>query len=634
MPAGRGRVRLLIAIALVLTTCAIYGRVIGHAFLVYDDEEYVTANPEVLKGLTPAGIVWAFTSIENYNWHPLTWIAHMVDVNVWGPWSGGHHLSSVLLHALNALLLFLALEGMTGRRGASAFVAALFAVHPLHVESVAWLAERKDVLSGTFWILTILAYARYARRPSWGRYCGCLLLFAAGLMAKPMLVSLPIVLLLLDAWPLARWRPASAGLDTAREPAGVSRRSGKGRVSAHQPPVAVPFSRVSARGLFVEKLPFLALSAASGAITIIAQESGGAISSLERLPFTVRAANAATSTVLYIAKTFWPQPLAVFYPHHGGRLASPATIGAILLLCVVSAIALHQARRRPWLATGWFLYTVTLLPVVGLVQVGPQAMADRYTYLPLIGIFIVLAYGVPDLFSSWSGSARILRGSALVVVAAMAFLAWKQIGVWRDSETLFRHALVTTKGNWLAHNNLGVVLYRAGEHAQAEEHFRASVALNPLNRDAFRNLGEALVQGGRLDEAVAAFSEAIRLHPEDPAAHYDLGVAHLRRGDRKRAIDSFRESLRIRPDDPMALNNLGGCLIEEGRTEEATLTLRRAIELDPRDVRARVNLGLALVQLGLREEAVGQFREALRIDPQHGEARRQLDRALGSRLPP
>ena len=439
----RGRPSALwVSLALLAAVLILYGRVTGHAFINLDDDEYITQNSRVLDGLTWQGVRWAFTTTSCGNWHPLTWLSHMLDAELYGDRPGGHHLTSVLLHALNAALLFLALLRLTQDLWPSAAVAAFFAVHPLRVESVAWAAERKDVLSGLFFLLTLLAYADYARRRTRGRYSLVFASLALGLMAKPMAVTAPFVLLLLDVWPLGRLR-------LVRGP-----QQGK--------PLAGP--------AFLEKLPLVALSAASCTVTLLAQRRGGAVSSLREVPFGARIANAAVSYFSYLRKMFWPHDLAVFYPHPAvvSTGTSAATAVALsLLLLVVSILSLRAVRRRPYVLVGWLWYVGTLLPVIGLVQVGRQSMADRYTYVPMIGVLLVLAWGARDLVGRHPRMRALVVGAGAVALAGSMAATWAQLGYWRDGIVLYQRALEVTTGDSVIHTNLGATLADRGRYREA-----------------------------------------------------------------------------------------------------------------------------------------------------------------------
>jgi hypothetical protein len=473
--------RFVLAVLLSVATLAVFAQVVGFDFVDYDDNLYVTANPHVQEGLTPAGVRWAFTTFAAANWHPLTWISLMLDWSIGGPGPRVFHLTNLILHLANTLLLFLVLDRMTGRRWPSAVTAALFAIHPLHVESVAWIAERKDVLSTLFMLLTLLAYAGFVERPGLVRRLAVVFLFALGLLAKPMLVTLPVLLLMLDAWPLRRQEPW--------------------------------------RRLVLEKAPLLALSIATGVVTFVAQRQGGTVGSMTLYPLGVRVANAVVATATYLGKTIWPTRLAAFYPHPGASLAAWEVAGSALVLAGLTLWTIRVRRSRPYLLFGWAWYLVTLAPVAGIVQVGWQARADRYTYIPLIGIFLGVVWFVSDRFADRPALLSSAASAALVMLGIGAFV---QAGYWRDSETLFTHALAVTDNNAVAHNNLGTALLRRGLPSQAEEHFAEAVRIDPSFADAHSNLGVALGRQGGIDEAILEFRRALDLDPDQPDARRNL----------------------------------------------------------------------------------------------------------------
>jgi tetratricopeptide (TPR) repeat protein len=635
---------LLVCLTLIVATLAVYWQVRNHDFLYYDDHVYVTENPHVQGGLSWNGISWALTTTHSANWHPLTWLSHMVDCQIFGLNAGGHHLSSLLLHLANTLLLFAVLRRMTSAVWPSAFVAALFALHPLHVESVAWVAERKDVLSTFFWMTTMWAYVRYVESPVIGRYLLVLLFFALGLAAKPMLVTLPFVLLLMDYWPLRRFQFASGGL-------------------AHKPLKARNFGRSASVPfrLVREKVPFLALAIVSGIVTLIAQQASGAIQSLDALPLQMRFANTLTAYVIYIGKMIWPSRLAVFYPLPGTwPLWQPA--GAVTFLVCVFVLVIREARRRPYLAVGWLWYFVTLLPVIGLVQVGSQAMADRYTYVPLIGLFIIIAWGVPELTASWRHQRLVLSVSTGVVLSALMILTWSQVGRWRNATELFDHALNVTTNNYVAENNLGLALAKEGRFNEAIARYSKALQIHPQYPDALNNLGAALSEQGRSEEAIQRFSEAVRIapnfldahynlalslvkegrleeaashlstaleiYPDDVEAHNSLGFIMYRQGKIDEAIRHFSEAVHIKPDFAMAHNNLGRVLAKEGRVGDAIHHYSEALRIKPNYANAHYNLGVVLAQQGRLSEAIRHFSEALQINPDYEQAQEGLNRAL------
>ncbi len=576
--------------ALAVLTWVTFWPLVGHDFDEYDDVKYVTRNPHVQHGLTGDGIRWALTSFYASNWHPLTWMSHMLDWELFGARPAGHHAVSLLLHLANACLLFLGLDAMTGARGRSLTASALFAVHPLHVESVAWIAERKDVLSTLFWMLATLAYVRYVRSPSRARMALVAVLFAAGLAAKPMLVTLPFVLLLLDAWPLGRR--------------------------------GAPF-------LLREKLPLFALAAVSCAVTLAAQR--GAIGTTEAYPLAARAANALVAYATYLLKALWPANLAVFYPYAPRSLGAPGVILSALVLAAATAGAYFLRRARPYAWTGWLWYLGTLVPVIGIVQVGLQSSADRYTYVPLVGIFVIVAWGVPELAARWRLAARAIPVAAAVAVGACAVAARVQVGYWRDGFTLWDHALAVDPGNYYAHTGVAIAAADAGRAEEASRHFAEAIRIAPDYAEAYHGWGLLLAHQGRLDEAITRYDAAVRLKPDFVAAQNNLGAALASAGRFADAASHYREALRLVPDDPTVRANLGQALARQGRLDEAVAELDRALRLDPRMAAAHDALGLALFQLGRADEAIAHYREALRLDPTSVGPRNNLALALSAR---
>ena len=496
--AGRTRSIVLICLALILFVVAVYMQAGNHQFLNFDDDVYVTANPHIISGITGKNILWSFTSVEAANWHPVTWLSHMADVQFYGMNPRGHHLTSVAIHAITTAILFLLLFNITGARWQSSIVAALFALHPLHVESVAWVAERKDILSAFFWFLTLLLYAEYSAKRKTALYLFTLVSFVLGLMSKPMLVTLPVVMLLMDYWPLNRF-----GRD---QDDGVT-----GRWS-----VLIP--------LVKEKIPFFVCSLLSSVVTIIAQHSGGAIKSLNAAPPLLRIENALVAYLTYIGKTLWPRDLAVLYP------IPPSfplwqVIGALLILLLVSAATIRARRHHPYLAVGWAWFVVTLVPVIGLVQVGVQAMADRYTYISLTGLFIMAVWGIPDLVKGLKYREGILMLLAGAVITVSAALSWQQLGYWQDNDSLYRHTLHVTADNYVIHNNLGIVLANRWNLDAAIQEFQEALRINPKYSEAHYNLGMTFAIKGNVDGAIWELQEALRINPEHPKAQLNLGVA-------------------------------------------------------------------------------------------------------------
>jgi protein O-mannosyl-transferase len=655
-PPAKGRSPLvpLLLLLLALLPLASLWPLLHADFVSYDDPEYVTLNENVRRGLSWAGAAWAFTTNAVANWHPLTWLSHMADVSLFGLNPSGHHATNLGFHLANTLLLFLLFRSLTGRVWPSAWVAALFAVHPAHVESVAWVAERKDLLSGAFWLATIWAYASWVRRRGAGRYLAVLLLFAAGLMSKPMVVSLPLVLLLLDYWPLRRFG-GEAGL---RAPL---------RLSARVP-----------AGLIREKAPLFLMSAVSSIVTFLVQRAGGAVQSLQVFSFWTRVGNALVAYVRYLGMLFWPADLAVFYPHPGMSLPLAEVLGAALLLAALTAGAVALRQKAPYLLVGWLWFLITLLPVIGLVQVGVQALADRYTYIPFIGPFVAVVWGVSAVASRWKPLALALKAVAAAVLLFLALAAAAQARHWRNSETLYLHAIAVTKDNPLARNNLGDYYNDMGRPADALQHLSEAVRIDPTKSEYFVNQGRSLMILSRLGEAEQQFRQALRLKPDNAAALNNLARARFLQTDVAESIRLYqaastaepkgseirrwlaivllvegntaaaREQLEIavrlapsgaeyrqlldgfpgldrNPEEPLARHlrrtvadahrELAVAFQLRRRNAAAAAHFRKALELYPGFVQVRNDLGALLAEEGHRDEAEAQFRSALTFDP-------------------
>jgi tetratricopeptide (TPR) repeat protein len=644
-----------ICFLLLAATFAVYAQVRHFDFVNYDDPDYVN-NLHIRNGLSPQSLTWAFTSIDDANWFPLTRISHLVDHQLFGLQSGPQHLTSVFLHAFSSLLLFWLLKRMTGARWPSAFVALVFALHPLHIESVAWVAERKDVLSTLFLFLTLWAYVNYVNRPAIGRYLLVVLLFCAGIMSKPMIVTFPFIALLLDVWPLRR------------------------------------FSAKTLR----EKLPLFAISLAASIVTYLVQRQAGSVASFDEVPLAFRAGNSLVSYVAYIFQFFWPADLAVFYPYpHGIALWKP--IAAALLLAGITVFAVRSFPRRPYLAIGWAWYLGTLIPVLGLIQVGLQSRADRYTYVPLIGISIMLAWGLADLCARWPRCQPAVAVLGVLTCSAQSYMTWLNLANWQDSVSLFQHAIQVTSDNYIAYNNLGAalrergqlveamadiqealrirprypnaqnnlgdallaqgkpeeaaphiqdalrlepglpeahvnwatILNQRGQHAEAAAEYRVALQLQPNSAEAHCGLGAALMALNRYQEALPQLVEAIAIKPDYADAHYNLGVLFgtLQRTDE--AIAQFTETVRLQPDNPEAHFNLGTALSAEDRVSQAIPEFQTAVRLRPDYINARFNLGSALASLGRSDEAIPQFTEVLRLRPDFTEARKSLEAIVG-----
>lgn len=606
-PAAPARRAVWVAAALAVAVLAVYAQVYSFGFVEFDDPGYVSANPIVAAGLTRDGMAWAFTTGHMWNWTPLTWLSLMLDVQCFGVHAGAHHLVNLALHLGNTLLLLALLLRMTGALWPSAVVAALFGLHPLHVESVAWISERKDVLSTWFFLLTLWAYVAYVRDGSRRWYAAALGAFVLGLMAKPMLVTLPFVLLLLDRWPLARLRL-------------VRRAAPSRRATTRRPRDAAPADATPARRLLLEKLPFFALAALFSVITYVVQQAHGAMEDGGALPFSLRLSNALLAYVRYLAAAVWPARLAVFYPYDFA-LPVGQVLTAAALLVVLSALAVGALRSQPYLAVGWFWYLGTLVPVIGLVQVGSQSHADRYTYVPLIGIFIALAWGGRALAARLALPAAPLAVAVTAVIGVYALLAFAQVRLWRSGETLFRHALAVTRDNYIAHNNLGAALEAAGRTDAAIEQYRAALRIRPDYAHARSNLGAALV--ARYETAVAA-------RPDDAAARYDLATALRDSGRTAAARDTLEEAIRLDPQHAAAHQDLGAVLVELGELGAAIEQLEYATRLSSNDATLRFNLGSALARAGRFGDAAAQYRRVVELTPADADAWGNLAMAYGA----
>jgi tetratricopeptide (TPR) repeat protein len=591
------RAILAICAGLVAMIWAVYGQTLRADFVNYDDNTYIYENPGIVGGLSWRGIAWAFTHTYSSNWHPLTWISHMLDCQLYGLKASGHHFTNVLLHSATTVMLFIVLRGVTGARWRSAFATVLFAVHPLHVESVAWISERKDVLSGLFFVLTLGAYVRYARRPSIKAYLLVAFLFGLGLMSKSMLVTMPFVLLLVDFWPLRRFTASS-----------------------------------STRRLLAEKIPLGILATASCVATLIAQN--GVISRIEQLPVSWRVTNAFVSYVLYIGQMIWPTRLAPFYPHLQSEIQTWQVALSILLVCSITLAALILCETRPYVLTGWLWYAGMLVPVIGIIQVGLQAHADRYTYLPQIGLYLVVVWGVADIASQSRLGRQISTISAVVAVVIFTWLAWLQTTYWHDSERLWKRALAVTEHNDVAHILLGDIFMRRGQVTKAVSEFRAALQVRPDSSYAEDYLGMALFRGGQIDEAIDHLKAALRLMPDHPTAHFDLANAFFQKGDLDAAITQYQQELLLKPPDirggftqpdyAATHYNLANCYVRNGDFQLAIKEYKEALELSPRNPGVHNNLAVALLQIGKTQEAVAQWEEVLRIQSDNTDAQGNL----------
>jgi tetratricopeptide (TPR) repeat protein len=556
-----------ICAALIAITWAVFGQTVGHEFVNFDDPNYVSENPQIHAGLNWQSIVWAFTHVHSHNWHPLTTMSHMLDWQLFGAKPGAHHFVNVLLHTIGAVLLFLLLEQMTGRIWPSAFVAAIFAIHPLHVESVAWISERKDVLSGVFFMLTLLTYFRYTRKPGVGRYLTMSFLFACGLMSKPMLVTLPIVLLLLDYWPLER------------------------------------FGKLNAKKLIAEKIPLLVLSIGSAVATLIVQSGGVGLVPLEVLPLSWRITNALAAYLVYIWQMIWPADLALIY-RHPGKLPIWQVAGAAAVLIAVMLAVFALRKRSPYLVVGWLWYLVMLVPVLGLVQVGGQAHADRYTYLPQIGLCLAVSWGVIDLASFRRYYGAILGAAVAIIISALAFRAAGQVWYWHDSERLWRHSLAVTTQNDMAHLGLGQLFLDQKRLDDAIAELQTVVARHPNDFDARLRLAGALSEKkDRMNDAIAEYEAAAKIGAPDPDVETTLANLLLEQGRMEEAIRYYRDVVRLQPSSALAHYNLAVGLHRDHRLPEAIFHYKEALKIDPKYPDADDFLGQALLENGQAEEA-------------------------------
>lgn len=583
-----------IRLALVVLPVVAYAGLSACGFVNYDDTGYVTANPRVLRGLTVDNLGWAFTHTAMGNFHPVTLLSHMLDCELFGPSALAHHLVSLALHVLNGVLLFELLLRTTKAPYRSAFVAALFALHPTHVESVAWISERKDVLSALFWLLTAHVYVGWVRDRRPARYAMLLAVSALGFLSKPMLVTLPFVLLLLDVWPLARtdrWRLR-----------------------------------------IVEKIPLLCLAVALAVTTYLVQKRAGAMSTFDALPLSQRVANAFVSYVRYLGKTAWPTDLAVFYPLRDGWPAWQVA-GSLALLVAITALAVATYRLRPYLLIGWLLYLGLLVPVIGIVQVGTQSMADRYLYLPSIGLFVMAAWGIADIAPRLRWREAVLGVASAGVLGSLLLVTRAQVRHWRSSFTLFDHALAVTRDNWEAHNHLGLAHEEVGESDAAIAQYQEALAIKPTAGSVHGNLGVALANRGRMRPAITHLQRALALKGDQAEAHYNLGNAWLKAGNVEAAVRECGKAVALSPEDAAAHLNLGIALAAAGAPDRAATEFRRALELDPSSSKAENNLGVVLANQGQLAEALEHFRAAARLDPKSKSAADNVAAAGGALRP-
>jgi len=608
------RTQIVICLLLALAVWVVFGQTVHHEFVNYDDNRLVYENPAITAGLSLKGIVGAFIHINAQEWYPLTSLSHMLDCQLYGLNAGGHHLTNVLLHSATAIILFLVLQTMTGALWPSAFVAAVFAIHPLRVESVAWVTERKDVLSGLFFVLTLGAYVRYVRRLERSRpeaaehhsafdlraltstdYWLTLLLFVLGLLSKTMLVTVPLVLLLLDYWPLGRFQRSI-------------------------------FNWQNVTRLVCEKLPFLLLAAAAGVATILAQADS--IQSVQKLGLPSRMGNALLVYATYLGQMFYPVGLAVLYPHPGNQLSVWWMGLSLVLLSIISVGVVRWQRTRPYLLMGWLWYLGMLVPVIGILQVGLQARADRYTYLPQIGLYVLLAWGGMDLCGLWRYGRAVLRAVATVVLGVLTIFAHVQTSYWRDSVSLWTHTLACTPRNFIAHSNLGNALTVLGRTDEALVHYKQAIELQPDSAEANNNLGSEFVKQGKLDVAMTYLQRALQLKPDYAAAYCNLGVALAAQGKREQAIQYYERAVQLKPDLAEAHYKLGIAFAEQGNLEEARQHYVRAVQLKPDDAQVHNSFSVTLTKLGKLEEAIEHCQVALHLKPEDANAHNNLGVAL------
>lgn len=588
---------LLVFALLTVTTLIAYEPLRRNDFVNYDDRKYVVENPHVQEGITYKSLVWAFTTPHMGNWHPVTWLSHIIDCQMFGLKAGRHHLISLLFHILNTLLLFWVFRKMTGALWCSAFVAAAFALHPLHVESVAWASERKDILSTFFWLLTMWAYVQYVRHKSLTGYILIVVFFSLGLMAKPMLVTLPFVLLLLDYWPLGRLQ-----MGTGAKSAEVWK---------------------TAAWLTAEKIPLFFLAGVLCIVTFLSQQAIGAVNQMGLIR---RTAVGVISYSSYIQKMIWPSKLAVFYPLPSSINRILLAGSAILLLCITVA-AVYWRLRRPWFLAGWLWYIGTLVPVIGLVKVGGAAMADRYTYVPLTGLFIIIAWGADEFCGRWRYARMAIGIPAVSAIAVLVVCSHIQAGYWRNSKTLFEHTLAVTERNYLAHHNLGWTFQKEGMINEAVKHFRAAVEINAGLPEHHWSLGEALAKQGWINEAITQFRKAVELEKGQATAHKRLGRFLFNHQRFDEAALHFAEAVKLEPNSAEAHNNLGAAMVEQGNLEAAASEFRKALEIR-NDYLAHVNLAAVLIKQGRVDEAIEHYQQAMKIDPTGQQAREGLKAAL------
>jgi len=600
------RIVFLVSLCLIAVIIGVYIQVINFDFVGYDDELYVTKNLHVQKGVSLEGIKWAFTTIHAGNWHPLTWLSHMIDCTLYGLNPAGHHWSNVELHIANTVLLFLVLFMMTKALWKSAFVAALFALHPLHVESVAWVAERKDVLSTLMFLLTLAVYYRYVKNSSYRTYLPVIICFSLGLMAKPMLVTLPFVLLLLDIWPLRRFQYKNDFTLKTDIDKGAIRRNYR---------------------LISEKIPLFIPVVISCILTIIAQKSGGAVKAIEALSLKHRISNALVSYVSYVLKAIWPHKLAVFYPYPGNELPAWQVVGATLLIVTACIFAIRALKEHPYVAVGLFWYLGTLVPVIGLLQVGDQAMADRYTYIPLTGIFIVIAWGISDILKRWRYRKIFFGISAAIILLALTWNTSLQLKNWKNGITLFEHTVKVTKNNYGAENNLGTA-YSSKDLDKALYHYNAALKINPGYAVALYNLGAVYEKKGQIDRAISNYLKVLQINPDYIESLNNLGLIYYKKGDYDRAVLYFKRALKTESKKANVRMNLANVLFLQSKPDEAISQYQKILKAGSKNSDVHYNLAYVLSTQKKIDEAIFHYMEALRINPEYSKAYYNLGNIL------
>jgi tetratricopeptide (TPR) repeat protein len=596
IPSQKRAVALTCAL-LALVTFAVYWHVDHNDFINYDDNLYITENARVAGGLTWTDVKWAFTTGHTGYPHPLTWLTHQLDCQLYGNWAGGHHLTSLAIHVANAVLLLLFLWRTTRRVWASAFVAAVFALHPLHVESVAWIAERKDVLCGLFFFLTLHAYASYAKESSPRYYVMALLFFVAGLFSKAMIVTLPFVLFLIDIWPLGRLECATS--------------KGNGTRSS------------TVLRLIGEKLPFLLLAIVWSVITLIVAKQAGALARIENVGASTRIANAVVSYAIYIWKTFWPQNLNLFYPY-SRHLPWLTVVGSVALLVVISLICIKRRSSSPFLLVGWFWFLGMLVPVIGVLQAGAQARADRFTYLPQIGLILALTWAVSDLSKSWPRRRTLLASTAAIALSLLVWRAWDQTAVWHDSESVWRNALAATTANYTAHVQLCDALLGKGRIEEAIAQAEMAVRIQPNGAEGHSNLAIALLKKGDTENALLHLQRALEIKPNRPKLHYNIATILAEKGQIDEAIVHYEQELEIQPQFAEAHNNVGTALLRKGRLDDALVHFEKALAVSPGSAKVHYNIAVVLVRKGQPLGAVDHLQKALQLDPSNADARVEI----------